>query len=256
MLNDKVVFVAGSNGRIGKKFSRSVLEKGGSVILGDINQEMAAENEQELTKEFKKENIVSVNLDINSNSSIQEAINISVKKFGKIDALVNSAYPRNANYGRHFFDVEYKDFCENVNLHLGGYFLLTQQFAKYFLLQGKGNIINISSVYGVIAPKFGIYDDTNMTMPVEYAAIKSSIIHLSSYIAKYLKNKNIRVNCVSPGGILDNQPASFIEKYRSECLSKGMLDTDDLMGILLFLVSDASKMINGQNIIIDDGFTL
>ena len=159
--------------------------------------------------------------------------------------MVNAAYPRNKNYGRHFFDVEYEDFCENVSVHLGGYFLTSQQFAKYFAETGCGNIINISSVYGVIAPKFEIYKDTPMTMPVEYAAIKSALIHLTKYMAKYLKDKNVRVNCISPGGILDKH-----------CLSKGMLDPEDIMGALVFLLSDASKFINGQNIIVDDGFTL
>ena len=152
--------------------------------------------------------------------------------------------------------MEYEDFCENVSVHLGGYFLTSQQFAKYFAETGCGNIINISSVYGVIAPKFEIYKDTPMTMPVEYAAIKSALIHLTKYMAKYLKDKNVRVNCISPGGILDKQPESFLEQYKSNCLSKGMLDPEDIMGALVFLLSDASKFINGQNIIVDDGFTL
>ena len=95
-----------------------------------------------------------------------------------------------------------------------------------------------------------------MTMPVEYAAIKSALIHLTKYMAKYLKDKNVRVNCISPGGILDKQPESFLEQYKSNCLSKGMLDPEDIMGALVFLLSDASKFINGQNIIVDDGFTL
>jgi len=93
-------------------------------------------------------------------------------RYGKIDALVNNAYPRNKNYARDFFDVEYDDFVENLGLNLGGYFTTSQQFAKYFQKQSYGNIINISSIYGVVAPKFEIYNGTTMTMPVEYSAIK------------------------------------------------------------------------------------
>jgi NAD(P)-dependent dehydrogenase (short-subunit alcohol dehydrogenase family) len=155
-----------------------------------------------------------------------------------------------------FFDVTFEDFNENINLNLGGYFLTSQQFALYFKKQGYGNIINISSIYGVVPPKFEIYEETDMTVPVEYAAIKSALIHLTKYMAKYLKGTNIRVNCLSPGGIFDNQNEKFLSKYNDKCLNKGMLDANDLTGTLLFLISDQSKYINGQNLIVDDGFTL
>ena len=95
-----------------------------------------------------------------------------------------------------------------------------------------------------------------MTTPVEYAVIKSAILHLTKYLAKYFKNKNIRVNAISPGGILNAQPEPFLRKYRDLCSSKGMLDPSHLKGTLLYLVSDASSCVNGQNIIVDDGFVL
>jgi NAD(P)-dependent dehydrogenase (short-subunit alcohol dehydrogenase family) len=126
----------------------------------------------------------------------------------------------------------------------------------YFQKQGYGNIINISSIYGAMAPKFEIYDNTEMTMPVEYAAIKSGMLHLTKYMAKYFKGKNIRVNAISPGGILNNQPSEFLSKYNQNCSTKGMLDAKDLNGTLIFLLSDMSNYINGQNIVVDDGFTL
>lgn len=95
-----------------------------------------------------------------------------------------------------------------------------------------------------------------MSVPVEYAAIKSGLIHLTKYMAKYFKGLNIRVNTLSPGGIFDNQPQSFLDAYKDRCLTKGMLDKSDLRGSLLYLLSDMSKYVNGQNIIVDDGFTL
>ena len=143
-----------------------------------------------------------------------------------------------------------------MSLNLGGMFLASQQAAVYFKNQGYGTIINIASVYGVIAPKFEIYDGTAMTMPAEYAAIKSAVIHLSKYIAKSLKGMHIRVNCISPGGILDHQADAFLKAYGDKCLNRGMLDASDINGTLVFLLSQASKDINGQNIIVDDGFTL
>jgi NAD(P)-dependent dehydrogenase (short-subunit alcohol dehydrogenase family) len=195
-------------------------------------------------------------LNITDISSIGQLIAFLDKKYGKIDALVNNAYPRNKNYGRKFEDVTYSDFCENINLNLGGYFLMSQQFLKYFSKQGFGNIINISSIYGIIAPRFEIYEGTKMTMPVEYAAIKSALVHLTKYMAKYYKGKNIRINAISLGGLLDNQPEPFLQKYASFCLNKGMLNTTDINGTLLFLLSDLSASLNGQNIVVDDGFTL
>ena len=95
-----------------------------------------------------------------------------------------------------------------------------------------------------------------MTMPVEYAAIKSAIIHLNKYVAAYVNNSKFRVNSVSPGGILDAQPETFLNRYKEKSLGKGMLDIDDIVGAVVFLLSDKTKYINGQNIIIDDGFTL
>ena len=95
-----------------------------------------------------------------------------------------------------------------------------------------------------------------MSSSVEYAAIKSGLIHLSKYIAKYLKSSGVRINCISPGGILDNQPDIFLQNYKDFCLTKGMLNPIDITGTLIFLLSDNSKFINGQNIIVDDGFVL
>ena len=95
-----------------------------------------------------------------------------------------------------------------------------------------------------------------MSSPIEYSAIKSGIISITKWLAKYYKNKNIKVNCLSPGGIIDNQPKSFLEQYKKSCFSKGMLNPEDLNGTILFLLSDASKYISGQNIIIDDGWSI
>lgn len=256
MLSNKNIVITGGAGLIGKAFVKAVVNNSGRAIIADINIENSKRVCDELCQEFETKNIDVIQMDITDKQSIQTCISNLNKKFGKIDGLVNNAYPRNKNYGKHFFDVEYDDFVENVGLNLGGYFLTSQQFAKYFQHQGYGNIINISSIYGVIAPKFDIYEGTSMTTPPEYAAIKSGLIHLTGYMAKYFSGDNIRVNSISPGGIFDNQDQGFLDAYRQNCLNKGMLDAEDLQGTLVFLLSDSSKFINGQNIIVDDGFTL
>jgi NAD(P)-dependent dehydrogenase (short-subunit alcohol dehydrogenase family) len=256
MLKDKVVLVTGGAGLIGQEFIRAVIENNGIAIIADINENLGLSVKNKISLELNTTNIDFVKLDITSSESLMECISFLKDKYSKIDALVNNAYPRNKNYGKSFFDVNYDDFSENISLNLGGYFLSSQKFSVFFKTQGFGNIINISSIYGVIAPKFEVYKNTNITMPVEYAVIKSALIHLTKYMAKYFKGMNIRVNSISPGGILDKQPELFIKSYNEQCINKGMLDKSDLKGTLVYLLSDMSKYVNGQNIIVDDGFTL
>ena len=256
ILEGKVVVITGGAGLIGKEFAKAVISQGGIAVIADIDEERIQCTIKELELTFPSDKIDAFKLDITSKDSLQECIDYLNSKYKKIDALINNAYPRNKNYGRHFFDVEYDDFVDNLGMNLGGCIIPSQLFSLYFQKQGYGNIINISSIYGVIAPKFEIYDNTEMTMPVEYAAIKSGMLHLTKYMARYLKGKNIRVNAISPGGILDGQPKEFLSEYNHQCLTKGMLDSNDLNGTLIFLLSNMSSQINGQNIIVDDGFSL
>ena len=182
MLNNKVIVVTGGAGLIGQEFVRTIVQNGGTAVIADIDIMNANKVKEGLLKEYQTSDIDVIDFDINSENSIQDAIDYLDNKYHKIDALINNAYPRNKNYGKSLLEVEYQDFCENTNLHLGGYFLTSQKFIRYFAKQGRGNIVNISSIYGVITPRFEIYKDTEMDMPVEYAVIKAALIHLTKYI--------------------------------------------------------------------------
>ena len=252
LVKDKVVIVTGGAGLLGRTFCQAIADNGGIAVVAEYDIAIA----EKLCTSLGNASIVPAQVNITDKASVETLITTISKKYGKIDALVNSAYPRNKNYGKHFFEVTYDDFCENLGMNLGGYFLTSQLFAKYFYEQGFGNIINLASIYGVIAPRFEIYDNTRMTTPVEYAAIKSGLIHLSKYMAKYFKGKNIRVNTISLGGIEDKQPEPFLKAYKEFCLNKGMLNAKDIAGTVLYLLSDLSEFVNGQNIVVDDGFTL
>lgn len=256
MLNNQVIVVTGGCGLIGREFVSAILKHGGRAVIADVDSAKGELLCRELSLQYGAASTIFRQMNICSKESLQETIQSISEQFGRIDALVNNAYPRNKNYGRKLEDVTYSDFCENTSLNLGGLFLTSQQFALYFKKQGFGNIINIASIYGVVAPRFEIYDNTQMTMPVEYAAIKSAVIHMTRYMAKYLKGTGIRVNAISPGGIRDSQPDSFLGLYEEQCLSKGMLDREDLKGTLIYLLSDMARYVNGQNIIVDDGFSL
>lgn len=255
MLSGKVVVITGGAGLLGRKFCFAVAEHGGVAVVADHDADAAARVVSEIVAKYPG-HADAVAMDITDKDSIAMAMSKLREQYGRIDAVVNNAYPRNRNYGRKLEEVIYADFCDNVGMHLGGYFLVAQQFGLLFREQGEGNIINMGSIYGVMPPRFDIYEGTAMTMPVEYAAIKSAVIHLTRYFAQYFKGNGVRVNCISPGGILDNQSEAFLQKYNARCSGKGMLDPQDISGSLLFLLSDASKHITGQNLIVDDGFSL
>ena len=118
-----------------------------------------------------------------------------------------------------------------------------------------GSIINIASIYGVVGPDFTVYDKTSLTMPAGYSAIKGGLINLTRYMASYFGPNNIRVNCVSPGGIFDNQDINFVKNYMKKVPLGRMGLPEDIAPSVAFLLSDDSKYITGQNLIIDGGWT-
>ena len=254
MLSNKIVVVAGGAGLLGSYFCSAIAEQGGTAIIADIDMAAATAVAEKIRANGGDAEAEVLN--ITDSVSVNNLIASLNERHGRIDAVVNNAYPRNKNYGRRLEDVTYADFCENVSMHLGGYFLVAQKFALYFREHNGGNIVNIASIYGTLAPRFDIYADTSMTMPVEYAAIKSAVIQVTRFFAQYFKTDGVRCNSISPGGILDHQPDDFLEKYNSHCGVKGMLDPQDIIGVLVFLLSDTSQYINGQNMIIDDGFSV
>ncbi len=252
MLNEKVVAITGGAGLIGTAFSQAIVQNKGKVIIGDVNHNKGIALENELGTESS----AYINIDTTDPDSIDEFINAGKNRFGRIDAAVHCAYPRSAQWGTRFEDLKPEGLAEDLYRQLGGAILFSQKIVAYFKKQGHGHIIHIGSIQGVSTPKFEHYEGTKMVSPIEYSAIKSGIISITRYISSYCKGENIRANCISPGGILDDQPESFLKNYMSTCSTKGMLDADDLNGTLLYLLSDYSKYTNGQNIVVDDGWTL
>ena len=156
-----------------------------------------------------------------------------------------------------FEKVSEKHIKENLYYQLGVPILFLKNIYKFLVRKKiKSSIVMLSSIQGVRAPKFHHYKNLNMSSPIEYSAAKAGIISITGYLAKYIKNKNLRINCISPGGILDNQKKEFIRRYKKDCISKGLLDPKDLCKTINFLISEESFYIRGQNIIIDDGWSL
>ena len=253
MLKNKTVAVMGAGGLLGSRTVKDLLNHNAKIIAVDLDIQFMTERLIAHGINIDQADLTLTELDICCETQVKTFFQ-TVKH---LDGAVNCTYPRNKSYGKHFFDVTLSDFNENLTLHLGSSFLLIQQCASYFLRNERPfSLVNIASIYGVVAPKFNIYMNTSMTMPVEYAAIKSAIIHLNKYAVKYVSHSDFRVNSVSPGGILDGQAQEFLKLYRDQSLGKGMLDVEDVTGTILFLLSDYSKHMNGQNLVVDDGFSL
>jgi NAD(P)-dependent dehydrogenase (short-subunit alcohol dehydrogenase family) len=252
LLKDKKILIFGACGLLGAELLSCCLREGADVVAVDLKSEVLQEMFSSFQGRYGKR-LQLMKGDITDEKSVKNVFN----EHPNLDGLVNCTYPRNEAYGASFLEVKIHDFNQNINLHLGSAFMLMQQAVRYFEQEKRPfSIVNLASIYGVVAPRFEIYKDTSMTMPVEYAAIKSAIIQLTKYTASYVRNSKLRVNCVSPGGLKNGQPEAFLNAYKEQTLSKGMLDAKDVTGTIMFLLSDHSLYMSGQNVVVDDGFTL
>ena len=247
------ILISGGSGLLGSAIVKELAGPSKHIIYLDINEsndlsEYAEKNDVQI--EFRKINVTS------ERQLSQLSKNLTCEGV-KVTAGIHCAYPRLKNWGTPFEELKEQDICQHLDMQLGSAIL----FSKYVINLLKttncgGSLIHLSSIYGVRAPNFSLYKNTDMYSPLEYSVIKAGIINLVKWLAKYNKDSNIRVNCISPGGILDNQPKDFIDRYNSLCTNIGMLNPDDISSVCAFLVSDKSRAINGQNIIVDDGWTL
>lgn len=242
-LNNKVIIVTGGNGLLGREIISKISSLGAICINIDINHETSND-------------LSCIRCDITKPSSIDDAISLVIEKYNRIDGLVNNAYPRTKDWGLKFEQIKYESWQTNVDWQLNSYFYFTQQVANVMIKQKFGAIVNVASVYGIVGPDFTIYEGTEMTMPAAYSAIKGGIINFSRYIASYLGPSKITVNCVSPGGIFDNQSQIFVENYNKKVPMKRMGLPKDISPTIAFLLTDDACYITGQNIAIDGGWTI
>jgi NAD(P)-dependent dehydrogenase (short-subunit alcohol dehydrogenase family) len=249
MFTGKVFIITGANGRIGSALTDDLIKNGAKVIIADqnITYNKIRHSRQHLF--FQS--------DLTKKKNIEKLIFKGRQKFGSIDGLIHCLYPKTKDWGTVAGSLNEKSLKENLFNQLGVAILTSQLIINYFLKEKiQGKLVLISSIQGLAAPKFNHYKGLKMYSPVEYTAIKSGIISVVKYFAKCYKKKGIAVNSVSPGGILDSQSKKFIKNYLNECGTKGLLNPNDIVGPISYLLSDYSKYINGQNLIIDDGWSL
>lgn len=240
-LKDKVIIVTGGSGLLGREIVSDLMLKGAVAINADINEDT----------DLKKNNF---KIDITSEKSIVDGIETISKYYGKIDGLVNNAYPRTEDWGTKFEDISYKSWQKNVDIQMNSTFLFIQKLMPE-LLKTKGSIVNMASIYGVVGNDMTIYENTNIGTAAQYSAIKGGVINLTRYLASYYGKQGVRLNCVSPGGIFDNQDALFVSNYEKKVPLGRMGTPNDIAPVVSFLLSEEAKYITGQNIIVDGGWT-
>jgi NAD(P)-dependent dehydrogenase (short-subunit alcohol dehydrogenase family) len=229
---------------VGRRIVRGLIDFGATVYNGDLSDGGAELREAR-----------HLELDIGKESSVAKGFADVIEESGRIDILINCAYPRTEDWGNRFEKVRFESWKRNINDHMGGYFLCCRQAAEDMKIHGGGSIINIASIYGVVAPDFSLYEETSMTMPAAYASIKAGIIAMTRYLASYYGPYNVRANCISPGGVLDKQAPAFVEKYCGKTFLGRMARPEDIVGAAIFLASDAASYVTGQNLIVDGGWT-
>ena len=258
-LDDKVVILTGSGGRLGSRFAEVLISAGANLVLVDIDKKNNSIVEKKLMKNFPK-NILALTLDISNPNDVKKLVSSTIKKFGKIDILINNAHSLPRNHPKYSSSVE--EFPDDiweimVSDTLRGLFFCTKEVCKIMSKQKFGNIINISSIYGLVGPDQRIYGDSKLNSPISYSVAKGGLVNMTRYLASYFNGKNIRVNTLTLGGVYDKKlhNPKFVKNYSNKTIVGRMGSRQDFDGALLFLASDASSYMTGSNLVIDGGWT-
>jgi NAD(P)-dependent dehydrogenase (short-subunit alcohol dehydrogenase family) len=266
-LKDRVAVVTGGAGLLGVEFCKTLAEAGAVVAVVDLNTEAASKVADSLSAAGYK--ALAVPTDITRPYSVNALVDKVLSSFGRLDILVNSAAldpkfdPEAAARGiapGKFEDYPLEQWNAALGVNLTGMFLVTQACVKPMLNQGKkGSIVNICSTYGLNGPDQRIYrtkDGSQLAFkPVYYTVTKAGVLGFTKYLAAYYMNTEIRVNALTPGGVFNNHDETFVANYSAKTILGRMAKKDEMNGALLFLASDASSYMTGNNVVVDGGWT-
>ena len=265
-LTSRVAIVTGGVGLLGTEFCRTLAEAGASVAVLDLNATSSSATADTLTKNGY--NALGVSADITKPVSVNAAVDKVLSTFGRLDILVNSAaldpkfdgdaMKRGVTPGS-FEDYPLDQWNAAMNVNLTGLFLMTQACVKPMIAQGKkGSIINICSTYGLNGPDQRIYIKEGQRVaykPVYYTVTKAGVLGFTKYLAAYYAGTEIRINALTPGGIFNDHEEYFEKNYSAKTIMGRMAHKDEMNGALLFLASDASSYMTGNNVVVDGGWT-
>ena len=268
-LKNKIIIITGGSGFLGSEFSSTLSDVGAIPIILDKNK-----TSLELLKKkfFKKRQRGSFFLvDLNNETKVNVVINSIIKKYRKIDCLINAAgltgedmLKTDSNFFEKFENYDFKLWQKSLNGNLSSTFILTKSVAKHMLKRKKGSIINIASDVGIISPDHRIYEankkinykGVNFNTPLSYSVAKSGIISMTRYLATYWAKKGIRVNCVSPAGVYKKHNKKFVKQLSERIPLGRMAKPEELNGAIIYLCSNASSYVTGHNLVVDGGRTI
>src|SRR5687767_723963 len=266
-LKDRVAVVTGGGGQLGFEFSKTLAEAGAAIVVADLNMELANKTVKRLADSGYS--AFAFSLDVTRLESTRELVAETKKLFGRLDILVNSAAldpkfdPDAAAKGiapGAFEDYPLDQWNAALNVNLTGMFLVTQACVKQMIAQGKkGSIINICSTYGLNGPDQRIYRKADGSQPafkpVYYTVTKAGVLGFTKYLSAYYMETEIRVNALTPGGVFNAHDETFVKNYAAKTILGRMARKDEMNGALLFLASDASSYMTGNNLVVDGGWT-
>jgi NAD(P)-dependent dehydrogenase (short-subunit alcohol dehydrogenase family) len=262
-LSGKVAIVTGGAGILGAKFCKGLAESGASVAVVDINVEAANELAEFLKVNYGVKSL-GIACDVSQADSILDMVESVKSELGDIDILLNNAAGKSDDLEAFFAPFEeysLDQWKQIMSVNIDGMFLVAQAVGKQMLAHAKGgSIIQTSSIYGVLAPDQRIYEgsrylDMEINTPAVYSVSKAAVIGLTKYLAAYWASNNIRVNTLTPGGVESGQNEAFKNKYSARVPLNRMSEPDEMVGAVLFLGSDASSYVTGQNLIVDGGLS-
>lgn len=263
-LSGRVAIITGGGGLLGGRHAGSLAAAGATPILVDITLERATKRAAQLKEDFGVE-ALAFQADITDQEALQQLRDTILERFGRIDILINNAAnnPKvedaSATGWERFESFSLSQWDADMNVGLKGAFLCCQVFGSEMASRRSGSIINIASIFGVIAPdqrlyrQEGLSDEEQPVKPVTYSVVKTGILGLTTYLAAYWGEKGVRVNAISPGGIENGQPADAVRRMGEAAPLGRMGNIDDLEGAILYLSSDVSSYVTGLNMIVDGG---
>ena len=259
-LRDRVVVVTGCTGVLGARYCRAFVENGTRVVMADIPERNPSGAAEALGRELGG-SAFGMACDVTRESDVIALFETAVKQFGRVDVVLNNA----AATGEHLLKVgdvfaPFEQYPLSVweqvlKVNLTGVFLVAREGGKAMLAHGGGSMINVSSIYGVVGPDHRIYDGMPFASFPAYTAGKAGVHGLTMWLATYWGARGIRVNTLVPGGVYNGHSKEFVRRYSQRTPLARMAERDDLVGMVLYLASDASRYCTGQEFIVDGGLT-
>jgi NAD(P)-dependent dehydrogenase (short-subunit alcohol dehydrogenase family) len=265
-LSGRVVIITGGAGLLGSFHAEAIAEAGGYPVLADINAERCDTVAAGLSQRYGIK-VVGLHTDVTDKIQVEAMMRQVLDEFGRVDVLINNAAnnPKvedtSATGWSRLESFPLEQWNRDLAVGLTGAFLCSQVLGTYMSVHGGGVILNIASTMAIAAPdqriyiKPGLPPEEQMAKPVSYPPIKAGLLGLTSYLATYWAEKNVRVNAISPGGVYDGQTEPFLSSYTNRVPMRRMAQKGEYKGAILFLCSDASSYMTGANLVIDGGLT-